>query len=88
MNHAGSSRNSVRSRPGRCAHDQAVTLHTGHVLAFDEEVDVREIWGWASIHDNLVQHQQIRWWPRLLIFFFFSCDDTSQPAPQGQGRVA
>lgn len=88
MNHAGSSRNSVRSRPGRRAHDQAVTLHTGHVFAVDEEVDVREVWGRASIHHDLVQHQQIRWWLRLLIFFSFPHDDTSQPAPQGQGRVA
>lgn len=87
MNHAGPSGDCVRGGARGCADDQTVALHAGHVLAVDEEVDIREIRGRAAINHDLVQHQKIRRRFGRFALLSFPHDDTSQPTPQGQGRV-
>lgn len=87
MDHAGPGRDGVRRRPGRRAHDQAVTLHAGHVFPVDEEVDIREVRRRTAIDHDLVQHQQIRLQFGRFALLSFPRDGTVQTAPQGQGRV-
>jgi len=81
MNHTGSSSNCIGGRPGRRAHDQAITLDARHMLAVNEKVDIRKVRRRSSIHYNLIQYQKIRRWFGQLTVLILAYNNASQTTP-------